>query len=162
MYCDLWSYVPWPLVLCTVTFGFPNPKKNSFRGNYMRKYGKQTIHFHVNKKNESIPKFSPLQIETYILTKTLISYKVTLFWIDSKILSFGSVCCRIEPPKPRHWDCLQSLPAYKACSWPIIPFRSGSASVWTKKILHNGVKSFLKEYSYFCVFGRISTKVFSW
>jgi hypothetical protein len=21
-----------------VTFGFPNPKKNSFRGNYMRKY----------------------------------------------------------------------------------------------------------------------------
>ena len=25
--------------LCTVTFGFPNSKKNSFRGNYMRKYG---------------------------------------------------------------------------------------------------------------------------
>jgi hypothetical protein len=23
----------------TVTFGFPNSKKNSFRGNYMRKYG---------------------------------------------------------------------------------------------------------------------------
>jgi hypothetical protein len=22
-----------------VTFGFPNPKNNSFRGNYMRKYG---------------------------------------------------------------------------------------------------------------------------
>ena len=29
----------WPLGLCTVTFGFQNPKKNSFRGNYMRKYG---------------------------------------------------------------------------------------------------------------------------
>jgi hypothetical protein len=27
------------LALYTVTFGFPNPKKNSFRGNYMRKYG---------------------------------------------------------------------------------------------------------------------------
>ena len=115
-----------------------------------------------NKLPFSLTKFSPLQIETYILTKTLISCKVTLFWIDTKILSFGSVCCRIEPPKPRHWDCLQSLPAYKACSWPIIPFRSGSASVWTKKILHNGVKSFLKEYSYFCVFGRISTKVVCW
>ena len=25
--------------LCTVTFGFPDSKKNSFRGNYMRKYG---------------------------------------------------------------------------------------------------------------------------
>ena len=24
---------------CTVTFGFPNSKKNSFSGNYMRKYG---------------------------------------------------------------------------------------------------------------------------
>ena len=23
--------------LCTVTFGFPNPKRSSFRGNYMRK-----------------------------------------------------------------------------------------------------------------------------
>ena len=33
-------YVLWPLVLCTVTFGFPNSKKNSFRGNYMRKYVK--------------------------------------------------------------------------------------------------------------------------
>ena len=32
-------YVLWPLALCTVTFGFPNSKKNSFRGNYMRKYG---------------------------------------------------------------------------------------------------------------------------
>ena len=26
-------------ILCAVTFGFPNSKKNSFRGNYMRKYG---------------------------------------------------------------------------------------------------------------------------
>jgi hypothetical protein len=26
------------LALFTVTFGFPNSKKNSFRGNYMRKY----------------------------------------------------------------------------------------------------------------------------
>ena len=26
-------------LVCTVTFGFPNSKKNSFRGNYMRKYG---------------------------------------------------------------------------------------------------------------------------
>ena len=25
--------------VCTATFGFPNSKKNSFRGNYMRKYG---------------------------------------------------------------------------------------------------------------------------
>ena len=25
--------------LCTMTFGFPNSKKNSFHGNYMRKYG---------------------------------------------------------------------------------------------------------------------------
>jgi hypothetical protein len=32
-------YVLWPLALCTVTFGFPSSKKNSFRGNYMRKYG---------------------------------------------------------------------------------------------------------------------------
>ena len=39
MYCDLWPYILWPLALCTVTFGFPNSKKNSFRGNYMRKYG---------------------------------------------------------------------------------------------------------------------------
>ena len=31
MYCDL--------ALCALTFGFPNSKKNSFRGNYMRKYG---------------------------------------------------------------------------------------------------------------------------
>ena len=31
--------VLWPLTLCTVTFGLPNSKKNSFRGNYMRKYG---------------------------------------------------------------------------------------------------------------------------
>jgi hypothetical protein len=28
------------LALCTETFGFPNSKKNSFRGNYMRKYGR--------------------------------------------------------------------------------------------------------------------------
>ena len=27
------------MALCTVTFGFPKSKKNSFRGNYMRKYG---------------------------------------------------------------------------------------------------------------------------
>ena len=32
-------YVLWHLALCIVTFGFPNSKKNSFRGNYMRKYG---------------------------------------------------------------------------------------------------------------------------
>ena len=32
MYCNLWLYVR------TVTFGFPNPKKNSVCGNYMRKY----------------------------------------------------------------------------------------------------------------------------
>ena len=31
-------YVLWPLALCTVTFRFPNSKKNSFRGNCMRKY----------------------------------------------------------------------------------------------------------------------------
>ena len=31
--------VLWPLALCTVTFGFPKSRKNSFRGNYMRKYG---------------------------------------------------------------------------------------------------------------------------
>ena len=29
MCCDLWPY----------EYGFPNSKKNSFRGNYMRKYG---------------------------------------------------------------------------------------------------------------------------
>ena len=28
-----------PLALCTVTYGFSNSKKNSFRRNYMRKYG---------------------------------------------------------------------------------------------------------------------------
>ena len=35
------SFHPWIVsaYLCTVTFGFPNSKKNSFRGNYMRKYG---------------------------------------------------------------------------------------------------------------------------
>ena len=38
MYCDLWPYVLWPLALCTVTFGIPNSKTNSFCGNYMRKY----------------------------------------------------------------------------------------------------------------------------
>ena len=27
------------MALCTVTFGFRNSKKNSFRGNFMRKYG---------------------------------------------------------------------------------------------------------------------------
>ena len=32
-------YVLWPLALCTVTFGIQSSKKNSFRGNYMRKYG---------------------------------------------------------------------------------------------------------------------------
>ena len=36
-----YSFLPWIVSahLCTVTFGFPNPKKISFRGNYMRKYG---------------------------------------------------------------------------------------------------------------------------
>jgi hypothetical protein len=34
------------LALCTVTFGFTLPKKNTFRGNYSRKYG---IH---NMKNQ--------------------------------------------------------------------------------------------------------------
>ena len=29
----------WPLALCTVTFGFPNSKKNSFRRYYIKKYG---------------------------------------------------------------------------------------------------------------------------
>ena len=35
------SFRPWIVSahLCTVTFRFPNSKKNSFRGNYMRKYG---------------------------------------------------------------------------------------------------------------------------
>ena len=32
-------YVLWPLTLYTVTFGFPNSKKKSFRRNYIRKYG---------------------------------------------------------------------------------------------------------------------------
>ena len=41
----LYSFLPLivsahsPLALCTVTLGFPNSKKNSFHGNYMRKYG---------------------------------------------------------------------------------------------------------------------------
>ena len=39
MCCDLWPYVMWPLALCSVSFGFPSSKKNSLRGNYMRKYG---------------------------------------------------------------------------------------------------------------------------
>ena len=36
-----YSFRPWIVSahLCTVTFEFPNSKKNSFRGNYMRKYG---------------------------------------------------------------------------------------------------------------------------
>ena len=46
-YCiSSYSFHPWIVSapLCTVTFGlcsfgFPNSKKNSFRGNYMRKYG---------------------------------------------------------------------------------------------------------------------------
>ena len=38
-------YVLWPLALCTVTFGFSNSKKNSFRGNYMRKYGSHLFIF---------------------------------------------------------------------------------------------------------------------
>ena len=33
-------YVLWPLALCNVTFRFPSSKKNSFRRNYMRKYGR--------------------------------------------------------------------------------------------------------------------------
>jgi hypothetical protein len=35
------SFLPWIVSahLCTVTFGFPLSKKNSFRGNYSRKYG---------------------------------------------------------------------------------------------------------------------------
>ena len=33
-------YVLWPLALYTVTFAFPNSKKNSFRGSYMRKYAR--------------------------------------------------------------------------------------------------------------------------
>ena len=35
------SFLPWIVSapLFTVTFGFPNSKKNCFRGNYMRKYG---------------------------------------------------------------------------------------------------------------------------
>ena len=35
------SCLPWIVSapFCTVTFGFPNSKKNSCRGNYMRKYG---------------------------------------------------------------------------------------------------------------------------
>ena len=33
----------WPLAFCTVTFGFPNAKKNSFHGNYMRKYGSPIV-----------------------------------------------------------------------------------------------------------------------
>ena len=36
-----YSFRPWIVYahLCTVTSGFPNSKKNSFRGKYMRKYG---------------------------------------------------------------------------------------------------------------------------
>ena len=35
----IWPYLLWPFALCIMTFGFPNSKNNSFRGNYMRKYG---------------------------------------------------------------------------------------------------------------------------
>ena len=37
-----YSFCPWIVSthLCTVTFGFPNSKKNSFRGNYMKKYSR--------------------------------------------------------------------------------------------------------------------------
>ena len=31
--------------LCTVTFGFPNSKKNSFRGNYMTKYSSKSFDY---------------------------------------------------------------------------------------------------------------------
>jgi hypothetical protein len=31
-----------------VTFGFPNSKKNSFRGNYMRKYGRLDSRLKLN------------------------------------------------------------------------------------------------------------------
>ena len=41
MYCD-------PLALCTVTFGFPNSKKNIFFGNYMKKYGTYCNHLFLN------------------------------------------------------------------------------------------------------------------
>ena len=48
--------------LCTVTFGFPNSKKNSFRGNYMRKYSSRkpenyngTIIFEIDIMKNSSP-----------------------------------------------------------------------------------------------------------
>ena len=46
VYCiSSFSFHPWIVSahLCTVTFGFPNSKKYSFRRNYMRKYGMRNL-----------------------------------------------------------------------------------------------------------------------
>ena len=42
-------YVLWPLALCTVIFGFPNSKMNSFRRNYMRKYDAYFFQFYFTR-----------------------------------------------------------------------------------------------------------------
>ena len=64
MCCDLWPYVMWPLALCSVSFGFPSSKKNSLRGNYMRKYGNFNLPIWLLScgKGADLVEFTPLRI----------------------------------------------------------------------------------------------------
>ena len=80
--------------LCTVTFGFPNPKKNSFRGNYMRKY--------YNNKN--------LKNDNIIRIIFFSAGSAAFIWIQKLFKSWTS-----ETVGNIHWKLIRSS---ALCSWP--------------------------------------------